>query len=83
MLKYNLSRIWRQKFSQQFKYCLVTQPEGAVQRKYESIRRQWVMEGKENRSDMAEAQAKVNKYRARRIRVSLSHVQMLYNDCCP
>lgn len=43
---------------------------GAVQRKYESIRRQWVIDGKENSADMIEAQAKMNKYRARRVRVS-------------
>ena len=58
--------------------------EGAVQRKYESMRRQWVMEGKENSTDLAEAHAKVNKYRARRIRVSSSKIiQVLHINSYP
>ena len=47
---------------------------GAIQRKYESMRRQWVVEGKENSADLMETQAKVNKYHARRIRVSCRSV---------
>lgn len=43
---------------------------GAIQRKYESIRRQWIMDNKENRAEKMEVQVKLNKYRARRIRVN-------------
>lgn len=51
---------------------------GAVQRRYESVRRQWLVEEKENSADLMEAQAKANKYRARRIRVSWkSHIDGL------
>lgn len=48
--------------------CLVLL--GAIQRKYESIRRQWIMDNKENRAEKMEVQVKLNKYRARRIRVN-------------
>ena len=41
----------------------------ALQRKYESMRRQWRVDGKENSAELIEVQAKMNKYRARRIRV--------------
>ena len=43
---------------------------GAIQRKYESIHWQWVMDNKVISADKIEAQVKHNKYRARRIRVS-------------
>ena len=42
----------------------------AVQRKYESMRRQWLLEEKENSMELVEEQTKINRYRARRVRVS-------------
>ena len=40
----------------------------AVQRKYESMRR--LLEEKENSMELVEEQTKINRYRARRVRVS-------------
>ncbi len=42
----------------------------AVQRKYESVRRQWIMKGKENFDQLSAQMSKNKKYRARRKRVS-------------
>ena len=47
--------------------CLIV----AIQRKYELVRRQWLMEEKENSTELLEEKAKINKYRARRNHVSV------------
>ena len=46
---------------------------GAVQRKYESMRRQWVLDGKEGKDEVTFQEALRKKYRARRQRVCCVH----------
>ena len=49
----------------------------AVQRKYESMRWQWLLEEKENSMELVEEQTKINKYRARRVRVSHNIIHII------